>query len=287
MLYLAPGDGANGANARRLDTLLGKVLRIDPRATANGPYAVPAGNPFAGQAGARPEIWAYGLRNPYRFAFDRMTGDLVIGDVGEGTTEEIDLLPAAGGVGRGVDLGWNVCEGSFLLGSSTVPCTTGVLPIVDRFQDEGFQSIIPGYVVRDPSLPSLLGRLVYGDFFVARLRSAVPVLPRATDDRELGVSVSQLTSFGEDAGGCVYATSAGGTVQRLVETDERIPCVALADPPAPPVPAPPGTPAPGTGGGGSTHTPGTGGGGGAAAGRQTAGRRDAASPVRLVVRVRR
>lgn len=234
MLYLAPGDGARASNARDLSSLLGKVLRIDPRGTAPGVYAIPADNPFAGQPGARAEIWASGLRNPYRFSFDRVTGDLVIGDVGESTTEEIDFLPAAGGRGKRADLGWNVCEGSFALGSRTTPCTTGVLPVIDRFRDGGYRSIIPGYVVRDPSLPSLQGRLVYGDYFAAGLRSAVLGLPGATDDRAVGVSVAQLTSFGEDAGGCVYATSAAGAVYRLVETDTRIPCPAAPVPSAPP-----------------------------------------------------
>ena len=102
LLYLAPGDGGTGgAPAHDLNDLRGKVLRIDPHGSAPGQYAIPAGNPFAGQAGKRGEIWAYGLRNPYRFAFDRTTGDLIVGDVGEGTTEEIDWLPAAGAAAGG------------------------------------------------------------------------------------------------------------------------------------------------------------------------------------------
>lgn len=244
-LWLAPGDGANGANARSLASPLGKVLRIDPRGTAPGQYAIPPDNPFVGAPGARGEIWAYGLRNPFRFVFDRLTGDLVIGDVGQGTTEEIDHLPAATGRGRGADLGWDSCEGSFALGSRSAPCPLAgaVLPVIDKFQDaDGFRSIIAGPVVRDPSLPSLTGRLVYGDYFVDGLRTAVlsPVGGRATDDRAVGpaAAVDRLTSLGEDAAGCVYATSAGGAVHRLVELDRRIPCPlppassAQPDPPA-------------------------------------------------------
>jgi hypothetical protein len=233
LLYLAPGDGGTGgAPARDLESLLGKLLRIDPRGAAPGAYTAPADNPYVGLPG-RDEIWLYGLRNPFRFSFDRANGDLVLGDVGQGTTEEIDHLPTASGRGRGADLGWNVCEGSFVTGSTTTPCslTGSVLPAIEKLQDpDGYQSIIPGYVVRDPSLPSLLGRLVYGDFFVQRPRSARLAADGgdATDDREIGpqVSISALSSFGQDAGGCIYATSRNGPVYRLVENDTRIPCGA-------------------------------------------------------------
>ncbi|MDO8213952.1 sorbosone dehydrogenase family protein [Conexibacter sp. CPCC 206217] len=242
-LYLAPGDGARGnETAQNLDSLLGKVLRIDPRGGVAGSYTVPADNPFAGQAGARGEIWARGLRNPFRFSFDRSTGDLVLGDVGQGTTEEIDWVPASAGAARGGDFGWADCEGSFVQGSKTRPCTRPgtILPIIDRFADEGFHSIIPGYVVRDPTLPSLFGRLVYGDYFVPALRSAVPSNAGATD-AVVGVSVPSLSSFGEDAGGCVYAASKTdrGSVYRLVETDARIPCApaAAVDPGTIPTPS--------------------------------------------------
>jgi hypothetical protein len=240
LLYLAPGDGGTGgAPARDLDDLRGKVLRIDPRGSTPGQYGIPADNPFAGQAGRRGEIWAYGLRNPYRFAFDRLTGDLLIGDVGEGTTEELDWLPAASGGGKGADLGWNRCEGSFEVGTTT-PCTSmpgAVRPVLDRAHADGYRSIIAGPVVRDPSLPSLQGRLLYGDFFVRALRSAQLGGGGASDDRAVGVEVPQLTSLGEDAAGCVYATSAAGAVYRLVEQDTRIPC-ALPPSPSPPPTAP-------------------------------------------------
>ncbi len=228
MLYLAPGDGANGANARDLGSPLGKVLRIDPRGDAPGEYTIPADNPFVGQAGRRGEIWASGLRNPFRFSFDRLNGDLAIGDVGEGTTEEISYLPSSAGRGRGADLGWNECEGSFQTGSTTVPCDVAgsVLPVIEKLQSAGYRSIIAGYVVRDPSLPSLLGRFVYGDYYVNRPRSAVLGPSGASDDRDIGVEIAGLSGFGEDAGGCVYAASRNGPVYRLVENDARIPCPA-------------------------------------------------------------
>lgn len=262
-LYLAPGDGARGnATAQNLDSLLGKVLRIDPRGGVAGSYTVPADNPFVGQSGARGEIWARGLRNPFRFSFDRATGDLVLGDVGQGTTEEIDWVPASAGAARGGDFGWADCEGSFVQGSKTRLCTRPgtILPIIDQFADEGFHSIIPGYVVRDPTLPTLFGRLVYGDYFVPALRSAVPANAGPTD-AAVGVSVPSLSSFGEDAGGCVYAASKTGSVYRLVDTDTRIPCAPAAAPD-------PGTVPPPAGGGGdrtadpcTTCRPGSGGGG--------------------------
>ncbi|HEX2070483.1 MAG TPA: PQQ-dependent sugar dehydrogenase [Thermoleophilaceae bacterium] len=254
MLYLATGDGGNTpAAARDPSSLLGKLLRIDPRGDEPGEYGVPAENPFVGAPG-RDEIWSLGLRNPFRFSFDRLTGDLVLGDVGEGTTEEINFLPNTAGRGRGADFGWNVCEGSWLVGSTTQPCSVAgsVLPAIEKLRDEGYRSIIPGYVVRDPSLPSLQGRLVYGDYFVDRPRSALLGPGGATDDRDIGPEavIDGLAGFGEDAGGCVYAASRSGPVYRLVEEDTQIPCPARAGgtppgsgaPPAPPPGSPPGSP---------------------------------------------
>jgi hypothetical protein len=237
-LYIAPGDGGTGGGpARDLGSLLGKVLRIYPHGSAAGEYTVPFSNPFAGQRGRRGEVWASGLRNPFRFSFDRATGDLTIGDVGEKTTEEIDYLPAAGGGGRGANFGWNACEGSFMRGSATEPCGLpgSVLPAIEHAHADGYKSVIGGYVVRDPSLPSLHGRYVYGDFYVDRLRSARLEPAGASDDREVGplAVVPRITSFGEDAAGCVYATSFIGGVYRLVEDDVRIPCALEAPPPPP------------------------------------------------------
>jgi len=255
MLYAAPGDGGDTpAAARDLGSLLGKLLRIDPRGDVPGEYTVPADNPYVGQPGRRGEIWASGLRNPFRFTFDRQTGDLVLGDVGEETTEEIDWLPSSGGRGRGADFGWDICEGSFLAGSTTQPCSVAgsVLPVLDKFRSsipgaDSYRSIVPGFVVRDPSLPSLLGRLVYGDFFVDGLSTALLANGAASDDRKIGpqVEVPALTGFGEDAGGCVYAVSRDGPVYRLVEDDTQIPCPAPppGDPGGPEIPPnPPGGP---------------------------------------------
>jgi hypothetical protein len=243
MLYLAPGDGGTGgAPARDMGSLLGKLLRIDPRGSAPGEYSVPGSNPFVGMSGHRGAIWAYGLRNPFRFSFDRLTGDLTIGDVGEKTTEEIDFLPNATGRGHGANLGWNVCEGSFLKGDAGRLCTLpgAVVPALDKSHIDGYKAIMNGYVVRDPSLPSLYGRFVYGDFYVDALRTAVLGPGGASDDREIGpqAQLPRIASFGEDAGGCVYASSYNGGVYRLVEDDVRIPCAAVA-PATPPRPTAP------------------------------------------------
>lgn len=260
MLYLAPGDGGTGgANAHDFSNLLGKLVRIDPHGGVAGSYTVPAGNPWAASDGTRALIWSLGLRNPYRFSFDRATGDLVVGDVGEGTTEELDWLPASGGAGRGADFGWSTCEGSFAQGSATTPCPLAgsVRPILDKpHAGERWQSIIAGYVVRDPTLPTLYGRVVYGDYSKPALRSAIPAAGGATDDRELpGVAISQLTSFGEDAGGCLYVTGGAptGAVYRVVENDATVPCQP-APPPGGQTPPPPV--GDGGGGGGGPSAPG-------------------------------
>lgn len=253
LLYVAPGDGGIGAraNAQDLSSPLGKVLRLDPRGGVVGSYTVPADNPFAADGGTRALVWAYGLRNPYRFSFDRSTGDLVIGDVGEGTTEEIDWLPRSAGGGRGANLGWAPCEGSFVTGSRTRACgrAGAVPPILDLFHDDGYAALIAGYVVRDPSLPSLFGRVIWGDNAKPELSSAIPGPDAGATVAESGLSIQGLTSFGEDAGGCLYATAAGGAVYRIVENDTRVPCVPAAPP------GTGGTPAPPTGGGGPAPRP--------------------------------
>jgi len=232
MLYLAPGDGGGGydpmGNAQNLGSPLGKVLRIDPRGAAPDTYSIPPDNPFVGQAGARGEIWAYGLRNPFRFSFDRQTGDLVIGDVGQNAFEEIDFARAADGGGRGLNFGWNVFEGlhTYPDGVAVDPNAQRAFafPVVEEPHTAGWCSITGGYVVRDPSLPSLAGRYVYGDTGLGELYSAQLALPRAQGDAPVGVPVPAVSSFVEDTAGCVYVTLLGGAVSRLVENDASVPC---------------------------------------------------------------
>ena len=288
MLYLAPGDGGGGNdpanNAENLLSPLGKVLRIDPRASGAQPYTIPPDNPFVGQPGARGEIWSYGLRNPFRFSFDRVTGDLVIGDVGQGTTEEIDFAPASQGRGRGLDFGWDDCEGSFVAGSATARCPRAgaTAPVIDAFASNGWHAIIAGYVLRDPSVPSLLGRFVYSDTAKGELWSARLAAPSAQDVGSTGIGVPGATSFGEDAAGCVYVAQLGGGVSRIVENDTRIPCQPAAGGGGP---AGGGGGSPGGGAGGEV----TGGGGGGStrgAGGPTVSTLDTIGP-RLTARVKR
>jgi glucose/arabinose dehydrogenase len=218
LLYVGLGDGGSEDDPDRrgqdLDTLLGKILRIDPRPSGRRPYSVPQSNPFVGKAGARPEIYSYGLRNPWRFSFDRSTGALAIGDVGQDDWEEVDLVRR--GEGSGANYGWSAFEG-FARFNDDQSAPSAVPPVLVYSHDEGGCSVTGGYVVRDRSLTSLYGRYLYGDFCLGDLRS-FPAVPdgRATDDRALGLNVPSLSSFGEDSAGHVYATSLDGPVYRLV-----------------------------------------------------------------------
>ena len=223
-------------NGQSLDTLLGKLIRIDPRTTVGGaPYAIPPGNPFAGAISGRDEIWAYGLRNPYRFSFDRQTGDLWIGDVGQDTREEVDR--AAAGVG-GQNYGWRCYEGTIRTPMIDPPCDAPghVLPLFDRDQAaDGVCSMTGGYVVRDPGLPTLSGRYLYGDLCVPAIRSATTDGDPGT---ATGLSVGSLVSFGQDACGRLYTVSFSGPVSRIHD-GAGTPC----DLPEP-VPTPTPTPTP-------------------------------------------
>jgi hypothetical protein len=210
------------------EELLGKVLRIDPHPGQSPAYSIPAGNPFAGGPG-RDEIWAYGLRNPWRFSFDRGTGDMVIADVGQSAREEIDVAasPSAGVVGgAGANYGWNCREGFIAYTNPATACATAsgfTEPVFDYpHADPGGGaafgcSIIGGYVVRDPSLPDLYGRYLYTDYCSEGIRSLV--LPRAgglaMGDRSEGLSVGKPTSFGEDSCGRIYVASDEGPVYRF------------------------------------------------------------------------
>jgi glucose/arabinose dehydrogenase len=214
MLYAGTGDGGGGGdphrNGQRLSVLLGKLLRIDPRPAAGRPYRIPRSNPFRRRRGARPQIWAYGLRNPWRFSFDRRTRALVIADVGQNEVEEVDYAPRGG---RGANYGWNVWEGRRRFSGGRARGHRP--PVLTKLHSNGWCSITGGYVVRDRSLPGLYGRYVYGDLCKAGLRSARLRLARARGDRAVGVRVGNLVSFGEDAAAHVYAVSLSGPVYRL------------------------------------------------------------------------
>jgi glucose/arabinose dehydrogenase len=251
LLWLGTGDGGdandslgnapqtspswNDAAAGR-DARLGKLLRIDPTVGAgcDGRCTIPAGNPGF----AQPEIWAKGLRNPWRFSFDRATGDLVIGDVGQGTWEEVDFAWAPGR-GAGADYGWDAYEGLHPRGS-TAPAGSppGVtLPVLEKAHaaPDSFSSIAGGYVVRDPALPDLLGRYVYADTYLGAIRAVTVGPSGATADADTGLHVATLASFGEDACGRVYAVSLDGPVYRLAQGGECVPPPPAGGPAVPPV----------------------------------------------------
>jgi glucose/arabinose dehydrogenase len=217
-LFAGFGDGGSGGdpdeNAQNLSRMLGKMIRIRPG--ANGGYSIPADNPFRDRPGARPEIYAYGLRNPYRFSFDRRRGSLTIGDVGQSEIEEIDFVPGRSG-GRapsgGYNFGWDTFEGRSRYESGTAP--GHMRPVLQHSHSQKFCSITGGYVIRDRSLGrGWYGRYVYGDFCNGTLRLSHLRRPRASS-RATGLSVSNLVSFGEDSRGRVYAVSLDGPVYRL------------------------------------------------------------------------
>jgi glucose/arabinose dehydrogenase len=230
-LYISTGDGGGNddehGNAQNLDSLLGKILRIDPRQSGVLPYTVPAGNPFAGAEPPANAIWSYGLRNPFRFSFDRLGSGLTIGDVGQYNREEVDYA-AAPGFGAGANFGWNCWEGTIPGPETDEGCKDSepgpfVKPIFDyphSNPDAGKAfgcAIIGGYVVADASLGDLFGRYLYGDLCTGQLRSFSLASPYATDRAE-GIAVEELNSFGEDSCGRVYTVSAGGQVSRLTGT---------------------------------------------------------------------
>jgi hypothetical protein len=215
LLFLATGDGGAGqsANAPDLTSLLGKLIRIYPRAQASGqPYGIPSGNPFVGRPG-RDEIFAYGFRNPWRFAFD--SGRIAIGDVGETRWEEIDLLRTADA--RGANFGWPEYEGNELFNPGLPGQDPVSFPLHTYSHAGGACVITGGFVVRDPGLSELAGRYLYGDFCTGELRSFRPNLSTgvAQGDAPVGVIAPKLSSFGEGVGGQIYLARLSGPVYRL------------------------------------------------------------------------
>lgn len=219
LLYIALGDGAQSGDAQRsaqdLGTLQGKILRIDPRPDGGRPYAIPRSNPFVGRAGARPEVLAYGLRNPWRFSFDPDSRSIWIGDVGEHAFEEVNAVE---GDGAGKNFGWSAYEGLRRFNrDQRAPNETPPIHVAPHSQANC--ALIGGYVVRDRRLPSLYGRYLYGDVCNGQLRSfaarrALDV-GKAEDDRGVGVKVEGPSAFGQDAAGRIYVVSLVGDVYRL------------------------------------------------------------------------
>jgi glucose/arabinose dehydrogenase len=219
LLYIGTGDGGGAEDpddsAQDRGSLLGKILRIDPRRDGSDPYTAPPGNPFVGKPG-RDEVFSLGLRNPYRFSIDRSRGRarIAIGDVGQDRFEEVDYESL--GFANGANFGWNDFEGFGRTSFGDPPAPKQVKPIlVYRTHSRGRCAIVGGFVVRNRRLRSLRGRYVYGDFCSGELRSFRPGLKGARRDRSLGLTVPELSSFGQGRGGTLYATSLEGPVYRL------------------------------------------------------------------------
>jgi glucose/arabinose dehydrogenase len=219
-LYLGLGDGGaagdmgtghvEGGNAQSLDTLLGKILRIDPTPSSGAAYTIPADNPFADGGGLR-EIWSYGLRNPWRFSWDRKTGDMWIADVGQNQWEEVDFAPA--GRGAGANYGWNRLEGTHQFSGS--PPGGAVGPIFEYSHQGGGCSISGGYVYRGSKIPALAGAYVYTDYCDSALRALTEQGGKLTGQRDLRVKANQVTAFGQGHDGELYVLSQGDGLQRI------------------------------------------------------------------------
>jgi glucose/arabinose dehydrogenase/uncharacterized cupredoxin-like copper-binding protein len=214
-LYASVGDGDSGVLhppgffAQHKDHLLGTILRIDPR--HGDPYAVPADNPFVGEEGALPEIWAYGLRNPWRFWIDATSGSLYIGDAGNARREEIDLASTQR---PGLNFGWPCFEGTLPF-DTTRTCDGATPPLLDYPRAGAHCAVIGGVVERDARLAALAGRYLYGDFCAGSITAIAVENGKVTTSGDLGVTVPELTSFGVDALARVYALSLTGDVYRL------------------------------------------------------------------------
>jgi len=181
------------------------------------PYTVPPDNPFVGQPNARPEVWSYGLRNPWRFSFDRANGDLYIADVGESQLEEIDVSPAAEGGGKGVNYGWSVMEGARCFHGTGCDQTGLTLPVLEYDHRHGC-SITGGYVYRGSAIPAIQGHYFYSDFCQRWVRSFRYAAGMATEETSWPAlnTGGTIVSFGEDAAGEMYILEAGGRVSRIV-----------------------------------------------------------------------
>jgi glucose/arabinose dehydrogenase len=218
-LYTGLGDGGGGGDplgsGQNKHVLLGKILRLD--VDHGSPYTIPATNPFVGDTSGRAEIWDYGLRNPWRFSFDRSNGYLYIGDVGENLYEEVDVEPS-GGLGR-VNSGWNVMEGMHCYNAMTCNSAGLTLPVLEYSHTSGQCAIIGGYVYRGKRVPILAGQYLYADLCTGWIRSFQYVFGRVGNQLDWSTQLStgtNVSSFGEDGRGELYIVNLGGNVYRIV-----------------------------------------------------------------------
>lgn len=214
-LYIAVGDGGSGGDplnhGQRLDVLFGKILRIDPRTSATLPYTIPPTNPFVGVPGARGEIWAYGLRNPWRFSFDKLTRDLWIGDVGQRSWEEIDFQSA--GSAGGQNYGWRNMEGKHSFNNRPEP-PNHVPPIWEYPHHVDTCSVTGGFVYRGKRITALQGVYLFADFCAGRIEGLVRT-PAGAVAAPIGIRVPFPSTFGQDNAGELYVASLEGEVYRL------------------------------------------------------------------------
>ena len=218
-LYIGMGDGGSGGDpenrAQNLNSLLGKILRIDVDSAS--PYAVPATNPFLNNSAARGEIWAYGVRNPWRFSFDRHTGDLWIADVGQDKYEEVDWQPAASSGGE--NYGWRYMEGLHCYNPGSNCPTAGLtMPVIEYTHDNGNCSITGGYRYRGEKYARMSGMYIYGDYCTGIIWGATPQRDGSVTTQLLLDTTMQISSFGEDVNGELYvADIKGGAVYQLTD----------------------------------------------------------------------
>lgn len=221
LLYIGFGDGGGSGdpsgNGQNTNVLLGKILRID---VSTLPYTIPSDNPFALAAQGK-EIWSYGLRNPWRYSFDRQNGDLYIADVGQGNWEEVDIATSGSGRGKGLNYGWNVMEGNHCYPPGTVSCATAgkTSPRLEYDHSGGACSITGGYVYRGSAIPAMRGTYFYGDFCAGFVRSLALINGTAAqffDWPTLRPPGANITSFGEDGAGELYIMTLAGALYRIV-----------------------------------------------------------------------
>ncbi|WP_308405888.1 PQQ-dependent sugar dehydrogenase [Streptomyces tardus] len=213
-LYIAFGDGGSGGDphghGQSLDTLLGKILRIDP--SGGDPYSIPEDNPFVDNAEAKDEIWSYGLRNPWRFSFDSATGDMLIGDVGQTDWEEIDWAPADSKGGE--NYGWSEMEGTHPFRGGTEP--ENHVPPVFEYDRSGLGcSVTGGFVYNGSAIPDLVGQYVYSDYCDGTARTLRIENGEVTEEGDLGVNGGEVISIVQDGDGELYLLAIGGTISRI------------------------------------------------------------------------
>ncbi len=216
-LYFGLGDGGSEGdplgNGQNMGTLLGKMLRIDPHASGGNAYTIPPDNPFVGKAGIKPEIWASGLRNPWRFSFDRLTGDLWIGDVGQNTWEEVDFQP--GGSKGGQNYGWSCYEGNHPYRSCRPPHAVG--PIYEYNHSSGGCVVTGGYVYRGSAIAYLNGAYLFADFCTGALTALVQRGGKIVSSKVLATNLDSVDSFGQDLNGELYVVELSGAVFRIAQ----------------------------------------------------------------------